>query len=895
MPALDIDEGNGTHNRMFGFCGIEQNPKNKELAPAANTIYQYNNNGELVAAAIKWRDIDYDSSAGFVDVIQFDKDLNVYVAKPLQDGSGKLRIWNPTYSICFNEGFFSRNHSVEFNSGLPPGTAPPCPSLEQIQSIANGLNDESFLIEGGGIVSASQFKDNWLKNLRIDIYNQAKRNNPYYALLLSIGTEITRAEGVEGLNKDYLKLLKIAQKYLLNQLQSIIPSAVLNGNNDTPWDNFTEVGQFGSKLEELVIQKYNSAAKKYKTTTVSSADDSKKKTAGFKPLKQPELPPVSVNPTISDLEKKQAQIEADNKIIYVSSSGVNTFSQPAGDPNNIYTILDIMRTETVSPPINQGEQIQINNPPQDNIDLGNVRKACENLLSKLSLPNLKILLQSLYDQLKYGAAEIGKLLLAIKKLLSDSITQFGLMWAGIVDVLAKVAELVKSFNGFSFDPKILTQVIQAMKDGIKKLQNLLAEAGKDVLAAGTSITNFIKNIPGNVEAAFKAAVQAAQKAISSAVDTFVKVVEEAKINLANLPVLTKNALIAAIRSIGQAVRGAVQQVFIVLKEAQAILTTLPGKIRTQALAIIAAIQTIEEGLKKSIDEFEKVIEKVITDLSNVIDQAVGQVGSAVRAAGQAIANAASAAGQAISAAAQAAEGAAKQAIDNALRIARDAVTTALDVIINIIKQAKNLLSLQLPSLNFSFLQVAKKAFSEAVDKVIKTAGEAKDAFLNQIKKNTEALKEMLKKISFNDIGLCHVVVELVREANKIPNLQNAIQTIQTKIPKNFQNVVVKLVALEVINAKQLSFSSFVKDVSTAITVRTTQEAIGVAAATTVEATKSAQSAVQSIVSQVQTRGLSPQSIVQYGQQFFQQVATSTAGATVDASAAAVISLIQNPV
>jgi hypothetical protein len=298
-----------------------------------------------------------------------------------------------------------------------------------------------------------------------------------------------RFERDEVLQKRYIAALRSAVEKIKTCVQN---TRVLDR-----YDRGTQTGRFGINLEDGISSRWREAFGG--SLSVAEKDRARKnsnKKNGGNATAQQSSPGASVNPTLQELEQKKAIAEADNKIIFVTSSGTNLFTNPFDSPDNIYTILDIMRTEN-SAYIFESEAVAITTS-RGSTDTGssNTDSMCAELLGKMSLQNLYALVKALKDQSDHNIKLIEKNQTLVNKLIKSASFQLSSIWTGFGGF--NFSEL--QWNGLHFDGSILDRidsaVQQSLTDASQAINNLTAvggKAGQQFLDSAASIGKQVGN------------------------------------------------------------------------------------------------------------------------------------------------------------------------------------------------------------------------------------------------------------------------------------------------------------------------------------------------------------------------------------------------------------------
>jgi hypothetical protein len=450
-----------------------------------------NENGDLVSG-----EIIYAINGGEITVTYVNGNITIQIGDSLS-----------TFKIQFEAGTFADRTVLTLQSApctatstkpvfIPIFTANEVVRRLTIQS--DGSGGDTKLVQFLKTQPIEAFNQQKI-NLRIDFYQAILDANPMNLASRFTDSEISRMNGlIKNLDGDALffkgdpRQVQKNEAYLelLNQAKVAIDDCarkvanIVDGKADA-YIGATQVGAFGLNLEDTLnnfYETYSSPANRKKL------EDARKATLTKPPAAPTEGPIVSVNPSLSELEATQARAQADNQIIFVSgSSGVNLFTNPAGDPTNVYTILDIMRDEQ-SAFIFESTAVIITDQPNIKA-IGDSQ--CEKVLGKLTPKQLLALIKTVKDQIDYNNRLLDRLQLLTNKIKNSGSFNLSRLWNNFPDVKFSFG---KSPGGRG---PILDAIEKAAKTAYTSAKKSGQDAGKQLLdSAVTMADEASKDIQG---------------------------------------------------------------------------------------------------------------------------------------------------------------------------------------------------------------------------------------------------------------------------------------------------------------------------------------------------------------------------------------------------------------
>ena len=351
----------------------------------------------------------------------------------------------------------------------PPSAVPTVNSIT-ISSLQNDTNENSIQSD--------------IDDINSQYFAAVRQAYPMYQLSLTFGTALSREQSgkkdqlayPDDVNKEdgYIAMLTAALSYTQGCSDSVnLDKGSIN--------QATQVGSYIQALDDAVYEKWK---QNLNPSQVSSQEAAKKAANSGLATSAPSAiaPPVSVNPSLTDLEQAQARAQADNQIVFISgSSGANNFTNMGLIPTNILTMLDILRDEQSSS-LFDSTVVSMSDVP--NVSPAIVNQ-CEKIFGKLTPKQILALIKTINDQIDYNTRILERSQMILNKLANAA--GLSALWAGVK---------LPSFQLASSPSSILDAIEAAAHAGYANLTRSAGDAlgtisseGKKLLSAGETIYN----------------------------------------------------------------------------------------------------------------------------------------------------------------------------------------------------------------------------------------------------------------------------------------------------------------------------------------------------------------------------------------------------------------------
>jgi len=458
---------------------------------------------------------------------QFAKDNATFVLEfgPAHTLTGKTRQARFVSITCGNPHPDYDKQALTTIIGMPAQTSDSITGNKAADYLRDSKAASYFYTNEGKNVLAVMTRSQLLNNrnsLRADIYGAIKARSPMYFASVNISRLKEEEEKKQSSNtREGVVFQTDNEEIAYIQMLTFAASAAADcskasvlANPSTDYPNTTQIGKFLQALFYGIEQSWIQAL----SPSERAAEEARRKAAGMakNPPDEP-APDILVNASLSDLEIARARARADNQIVFISgSSGVNLFTNPAGDTTNVYTILDIMRDEQAAY-IFEGAVVNVTT---ENASTATGDSQCERVLGKLNAAELWGLIKTVADQIEYNYKRLEKLQLIMNRTNNSSEFKWASLWAGI-------PRLDMSFSGGG--------------DTLDRIGNAASEAagttGKYAREAGSQLLNSAQDMQ---EQAWKDIKGVSTFATGMLVGDFSDLFENIKNNAKNLKEALKN-------------------------------------------------------------------------------------------------------------------------------------------------------------------------------------------------------------------------------------------------------------------------------------------------------------------------------------------------------------------